>query len=111
MYTIELTDGTKLEGLTFDGNIFQTSAKLTRTDIEGKRSRVKISSDDETQQGFTGEHGPMRLVTLQDTTKIAGIPDGTYFKLVDLTEGELASMKLAANLEYVAMMSDIDLEV
>lgn len=47
MYTMTLSDGTKLENLELNGNNWISSSKLTKTDFEGKL--VKVSATD-------GEH-------------------------------------------------------
>lgn len=47
MYTMTLSDGTKLENLELNGNNWISSAKLTEKDFEGKL--VKVSATD-------GEH-------------------------------------------------------
>ena len=43
--------------------------------------------------------------------QIAQYDDGYYFALRDLTDEELEKMKMQSDIEYLAMMSDVDLEV
>ena len=46
-----------------------------------------------------------------ELVQIVHYEDGYYFVLRDITEAELEKMKMQSDIEYLAMMSDIDLEV
>ena len=47
-WTIELADGTTLEGLTLNGNNYVSKAKLTADDFDGNLSHVKITDGETT---------------------------------------------------------------
>lgn len=104
-WKITLADGTKLENLGLNGNNFISDTKLTEDDFEGKLLNVKIEGKTEDGQEIIEEHNHMELI------QIVQYDDGYYFALRDLTEEELEKMKMQSDIEYLAMMSDVDLEV
>lgn len=55
-------------------------------------------------QDFTQTCQNMELV------QIAHYSDGWYFVLREVSEAELAATRMQANIEYIAMMADVDLE-
>lgn len=104
-WKITLADGTKLENLGLNGNNFISDTKLTEDDFEGKLLNVKIEGKTDDGQEIIEEHNHMELI------QIAQYDDGYYFALRDLTDEELEKMKMQSDIEYLAMMSDVDLEV
>lgn len=48
MYTMTLSDGTKLENLELNGNNWISSAKLTEKDFEGKLVKVSVTDGEHT---------------------------------------------------------------
>ena len=110
MYEIELSDGTKLTGLTLSGNTFFTKEQLKREQFTGKLDGVKIVSTDANDQTLCGYYAHMKLGTLQDTRHIHGLPGGTYFILEDTASTVTEIDRMNAKIEYLAMMSDIDME-
>jgi hypothetical protein len=104
-WKITLADGTKLENLGLNGNNFISDTKLTEDDFEGKLLNVKIEGKTEDGKEIIEEHSHMELI------QIAQYDDGYYFALRDLTDEELEKMKMQSDIEYLAMMSDVDLEV
>lgn len=103
-WKITLADGTKLENLSLNGNNFVSETIITEDDFKGKLLKVKIEGKTEDGQEIAEEHEHMELV------QIAHYEDGYYFVLRDITEAELEKMKMKSDIEYLAMMSDIDLE-
>ncbi|MBQ0057318.1 MAG: hypothetical protein KBT20_06640 [Bacteroidales bacterium] len=95
-----LADGTSLEGLGLNGNNFISSKKLTEDTFEGNLSHVVI----EDSEGNTEEHDNMALV------QIAKYGKEYWFVLRELSAQEIRDAKIQANIEYIAMMSDIDLD-
>ena len=110
MYSIELSDGTKLTGLKLSGDNFMSASELTESTFSGKLRRVTITSDDADDQALTGVYEHMRLETLEHVTKVPGLEPGYYFVLKAIPAEELEKLQTAAKIEYLAMMSDIDLE-
>ncbi|MDD5853262.1 MAG: hypothetical protein PUD03_04070 [Lachnospiraceae bacterium] len=99
-FKIVLADGTPLEGLGLNGNNFISSKKLTEDTFEGNLSHVVI----EDSEGNTEEHDNMALV------QIAKYGKEYWFVLRELSAQEIRDAKTQANIEYIAMMTDIDLD-
>lgn len=99
-WKIELADGTTLEGLALNGNNYISAKKLTEDTFEGNLSHVIITDSD----GKVEEHDNMALVQIQKVgTKY-------WFILRELTAQEIRDAKIQANIEYIAMMADVDLD-
>lgn len=103
-WTITLSDGTKLENLGLNGNNFISEAEIKEDIFENNLSKVIIEGIDENGQAVKEEHEYMELV------QIVKYDDGYYFVLRDLSQDEIDKMKMQADIEYLAMMSDIELE-
>lgn len=99
-FKIMLADGTSLEGLGLNGNNFISSKKLTEDVFEGNLSHVVI----EDSEGNVEEHDNMALV------QIAKYGKEYWFVLRELSAQEIRDAKTQANIEYIAMMADIDLD-
>lgn len=99
-FKIVLADGTSLEGLGLNGNNFISSKKLTEDTFEGNLSHVVI----EDSEGNTEEHDNMALV------QIAKYGKEYWFVLRELSAQEIRDAKIQANIEYIAMMADVDLD-
>ena len=98
-WKITLSDGTRLENLGINGNNFISEAKITEDDFNGKLSKVTVEGKD-----FKQEYNNMELV------QIAHYGDGYYFVLREIPQEELDKLKMQSDIEYLAMMSDIDME-
>ena len=98
-WKITLSDGTKLENLRLNGNNFISEAEITEDDFRGKLSKVNVEGKD-----FKQEYNNMELV------QIAHYEDGYYFVLREISQEELDKLKMQSDIEYLAMMSDIDME-
>lgn len=102
-WKITLSDGTQLENLRLNGNNFISEEKIVEDDFKGKLSKVIIEGITDGQE-FKQEYQHMELV------QIVHNKDGYYFVLRELSEEELYKIKTQADIEYLAMMADIDLE-
>ena len=98
-WKITLSDGTKLENLGLNGNNFISEAEITEDDFKGKLSKVTVEGKD-----FKQEYNNMELV------QIAHYEDGYYFVLREIPQEELDKLKMQSDIEYIAMMSNIDME-
>lgn len=98
IYTITLADGTVLENLRLNGNNFISAAQLTQDVFQDNLSPVIISNG-ETEE----RHENMALVHL---TAYKG---ERWFTIRDLSPEELWKLKMEANMEYIAMMGDVEL--
>ena len=97
-YKIILADGTVLDGLTLNGNNFISEEPISASIFEANCSPVVINdgTDDET-------HEHMALVQV---TEVAG---KSWFVLRDIPQNELDQAKIKSDIEYLAMMCDVDL--
>lgn len=100
-WKIELSDGTKLENLGLNGNNFISETKITEDDFRGKLSHVIVKQGEKVIQ----ELNHAELV------QIVQGKEGHYFVLRELSEQEMNMIKIQGNIEYIAMMTDVDLEV
>ena len=103
LWKITLSDGTKIENLRLNGNNYISEAKLTEDDFKGKLSKVTIEGSEDGQE-IKKEYEHMELV------QIVHYEDGYYFILRELSADELKEIKMQSDIEYLAMMTDIDLE-
>ena len=98
-FKITLADGTALEGLTLNGNNYISDKKVTEDTFLNNLSTVTISDGEHEEV-----HENMELV------QITKVGTAYWFVLRQLTAQEVADLKTQANIEYIAMMADIDLE-
>lgn len=98
IYKIILADGTVIGNLTLNGNNFISKEPIDRTVFIENCSPVVVND------GNTDEvHEHMELVQVTES-------GGEYwFVLRDITEKELATIKMQSDIEYVAMMAGIEL--
>ena len=103
IYSVELADGTLIEGLTLNGNNFVSLVEVDPDIFEDNTSNVTITEDDGETQVAT-EYSEMELV------QVTKIENEWWFILRELSEGELKYIKLRSYIDYIAMMSDIELD-
>jgi hypothetical protein len=93
--TIALSNGTELTGLELNGNNYISPEKLTEDTFADGLSPVVINGE---------EHEQMALVQCVQHA------DGrTWFILRDVTAEEVANAKLRSDIDFIALMSDIEL--
>lgn len=93
--TIALSNGTELTGLELNGNNYISPEKLTEDTFADGLSPVVINGE---------EHEQMALVQC-----IQHADGRTWFILRDVTAEEVANAKLRSDIDFIALMSDIDL--
>ena len=93
--TIALSNGTELTGLELNGNNYISPEKLTEDTFADGLSPVVINGE---------EHEQMALVQC-----IQHADGRTWFILRDVTAEEAANAKLRSDIDFIALMSDIDL--
>ena len=93
-WKITLSDGTQFKDLKLNGNNFVSETEVTENDFKGKLSKVIIEGQEDGQ------------VVKQE----AHYEDGYYFILRELSKAEIKERKMQGDIEYLAMMTDIDLE-
>lgn len=97
-YKITLANGSELSDLKLNGNNFISESEITEDMFADNLSPVTIN-DGETDD----MHDNMALVQI---SKIGG---ENAFILRDLTAAELKEIKIRADIEYIAMMAEIEL--
>ena len=97
IYKITLANGTVIDNLRLNGNNFISETEVTKEMFEHNLGSVLIE-DGETVE----EHGNMDLV------QIMKYNDEWWFVLRDISEAELREAKLRSDLDYLAMMTDIE---
>lgn len=99
-YTIKLEDGTEISDLTLNGNNYISPVKVTEETFNGKLGAVTITDSD-------GNSDEMKNLELVQISKV-----GTkyWFVLRELSANEVATAKTRCDIDYIAMMADIDLE-
>jgi hypothetical protein len=102
-WKITLSDGTQLKNLRLSGNNFISETEVTEDIFKGKLSKVTVEGIEDGKE-VKNEYEHMELV------QIVHYEDGYYFVLRELSSDELDKIKLQGNIEYLAMMTDIDLE-
>lgn len=97
-YKITLADGTELSNLTMNGNNFISEATIDPGIFQSNCSPVVISDGEHDET-----HENMELVQV---TEVNG---QSWFVLRDMTPKELEQEKIKSDIEYLAMMCDVDL--
>ncbi len=99
IYKIILADGTTIENLRLNGNNFITRTMIDPAIFSGNCSPLVISD------GTSEEvHSDMELVQVTESDS------GDYwFVLRDISEEELSKIKMQSDIEYVAMMTGVEL--
>lgn len=99
-YKVTLSDGTEIDNLRLNGNNYISNEPLTEEDFEGKLEEVTITGPMGTQ---TMEH--CELVQLQQ------YGDEYWFIIRQIPADELARRQARADIDYIAFMTDVELEV
>lgn len=102
-FKITLSDGTKFENLKLSGNYYITQKEITEKDFKGKLSKV-IIEEIEDKKTTKNEYTHMELI------QILHYEDGYYFALRELSQDEIDKITIQSNIEYLAMMTGVDLE-
>lgn len=111
-WTVTLADGTAIENLTLNNgaNTFHSPAEITEDTFDGKLSEVHIAASD---GDMTGCAYPDTLhdAELVQIMQAVDTPDGQWaFILREIPADDLFKAKIQAQLDYIAMSADVDLE-
>lgn len=98
IYKITLSDETVLDNLRLNGNNFISSSEIDESVFDGNCSIVTINDGEKDEV-----HMNMELV------QITKVNDKYWFVLRDVPETELGFVKMQSDIEYIAMMSEIEL--
>lgn len=99
-WTITLADGSTIENLKMNGNNFISRKEITEESFAGGLSEVTMEADDGTTE--TLHHAELVQITRSGKEY--------WFVLRELTSGELDQLRIRSQIEYLAMMTDVDLE-
>lgn len=97
-YTITLTDGTIIENLTLNGNNYISKEQLSE-EMFDDNCRTIVISDGEKEE----VHKNMELVQIVENN------NEYWFVLREITEQELAQLQIQSSIEYLAMMTGVEL--
>ena len=98
IYKITLADGTEIRNLRLNGNNFISEEAINASIFDGTCSPVIIND------GINEEvHEHMDLV------QVTTVNEKSWFVLRDIPQKELEQAKLKSDLEYLAMMCDVEL--
>lgn len=97
-FKLILSDRSEIDHLRLNGNNFISDTELTEDMFAGKLAPVTICHGLEQE-----EHEHMELVQL------VKMKDKYWFVLRDITEKELAEIQTRADIDYLAMMTGVDL--
>ena len=99
MYTITLADGQQIKNLSKNGDNFVAKKQVDESIFEGNLSTV-IVNDGETETEY---HNVVLVQQVQYS-------DGWYLNFRELSTQELRDIELDSKIEYLAMVTDVDLE-
>ena len=98
LYKLTLSNGREITGLRMNGNNFISNTGITSDMFEGGLAPVVISGN-----GTMEVHENMELVQITQM-------NGEYwFVLRDITQKELDEIRIRADVDFIAMMTDIEL--
>lgn len=98
IYTITLEDGTQIENLRMNGNNFISQKQIDPEIFDGNLGEVTINDGENDEI-----HENMGLV------QVLQMGDEYWFVLRDVPASEIANAKLRSDLDYLAMMADVEI--
>lgn len=97
-YTITLEDRTKIENLRLNGNNFISQEQINPEIFDGNLGEVTINDGENNEV-----HKNMGLV------QVTQMGEEYWFVLRDVPASEIANAKLRSDLDYLAMMADVEI--
>lgn len=98
IYIITLEDGTRIENLRMNGNNFISQEQIDPEIFDGNLGEVTINDGENDEI-----HENMGLV------QVTQMGDEYWFVLRDVPASEIANAKLRSDLDYLAMMTDVEI--
>ena len=97
-YSVTLADGTVLEDLTLNGNNYVSKVPIDKTIFDGNCYSVTVSDgeQEETQENM-------------ECVQVTQMGEEFWFVLRKLSEEELTNAKIRSDIEYIALMCDVEL--
>lgn len=100
IFSIELSNGTKIEKLELNGNNFISDTEITAEMFEGGLLEVRIS----------GDKGTVYTINHAKLIQIMELDGKWWFILAEMSAEELMFEKISSNIDYIAMMTDVEIE-
>lgn len=97
IYKITLADGTEISNLTLNGNNFISQEPISESIFDGNLSEVVIND---------GEHDEAH--TNMELIQITQMGDEYWFVLADIPKERLERDQMRADIDYIAMMTDVE---
>lgn len=98
-YTIVLADGTRLEGLKPNGTNYISETPIDASVFENNCSPLFIRGG-----------GTEEVIAYAELVHISQEADGCYIAFREIPEREIREAQMRADIDYLAMMTDTDLE-
>lgn len=98
VYSITLTDGTVIDNLTLNGNNFVSQIPIDKHIFDANCYFVTIS-DGESERAFEN----------MECVQVTQMGEAYWFVLRELSETELAARRNRSDIEYIALMCDVEL--
>lgn len=98
-YTIRLADGTELKGLGKNGDNYVSATEIDESIFEDNTSEVVITDED----------GNETVIENAVFVQQMEFPDGFYICFTQKTSMELAMEEMQSQIDYIAMMADVDM--
>ena len=100
MYKLILADGTEIKNLTKNGDNYISDKKINENLFKGNLSTLTITNGEET-------------ITMKNAELIQQVEyDGKFWICFrELSERELKDIDMEAKIEYLAMMTDVDIDI
>lgn len=99
-YTIFLADGTQIPGCRLNGNNYIVEGEVYESIFDANLSPLVIRGTDETSTAY--DHAELVQAVVHGTE--------TWMIFREVTPRELRERKMQADIEYIAMMADVELE-
>lgn len=100
-YTLTLADGTEIADLGLNGNNFVSDKKIDESLFDGNLDTLTISQDGEVIQ----------VMNNAELIQQVKYDDGFYLCFRELSAQELNEIKINSKIEYIAMMTDVELPI
>lgn len=102
-YKVTLSNNTTLENLILNGNNFESKSPVPSSVFEDGLDIVKITRYEDDLEPYETIYTNMKLIALMPYL------EGSRFILDVMTEDEIWKRKMTSNLDYMAMMADVEL--
>lgn len=107
-FKVTLSDNTVYDNLIKNGSYFITQEEITEDNFKGKLSTITINTTIKYDDGTTTE--TEEVLTDCDILPILIYDKDYWFAFRQKSSQEIETMKTRSDIEYIAMMTEVDLE-